>query len=205
MQKKNLLFYSIGLMSFIIIKQILAIKFPLELWLFVVLLFTLYFGEAFICSNEKINKHYQFTTFLIALSFCLLIIFSLFEYFITLNINSRITYFGFALGIIGLMIRFEALRELGTNFSEEISVKKDQRLIKNKLYKYIRHPAYLGDIIFAISLPLVLNVRYSLLFVFFVLFALFLRIYFEEKFLSKNFPEYSKYMIKTKKLLPWLF
>ncbi|GAB2491556.1 hypothetical protein GCM10008929_14730 [Alkalibacterium psychrotolerans] len=54
----------------------------------------------------------------------------------------------------GLVIRFWALIMLGTNFSRNVEVSKDQELISHGPYKYVRHPSYTGLFLLATAVPL---------------------------------------------------
>lgn len=54
----------------------------------------------------------------------------------------------------GLIIRYWALIMLGTNFSRNVEVSKEQELISHGPYKYVRHPSYTGLFLLATAVPL---------------------------------------------------
>lgn len=51
---------------------------------------------------------------------------------------------GWALTIVGPMLRFACYRELGRFFTFEMSIRKDHQLITTGPYAFVRHPAYTG-------------------------------------------------------------
>lgn len=79
------------------------------------------------------------------------------------------------------------------------------KLITNGPYRYWRHPIYTSIIYFVwagqFHSPALLTLLASLV----VTFALFARMILEENFLIKTYPEYKKYMEKTKRIIPFLF
>ncbi|RZN62568.1 isoprenylcysteine carboxylmethyltransferase family protein [Methanonatronarchaeum sp. AMET6-2] len=58
---------------------------------------------------------------------------------------------------IGLIIRYWSLHTLGKNFNRTVKVERKQRLICNGPYRKIRHPSYLGLILLATSVPIILG------------------------------------------------
>lgn len=54
---------------------------------------------------------------------------------------------GFFLGSIALMIFFWVLRSLGRNFSTTLTIHKDQTLVTQGPYRWVRHPMYTSFIL----------------------------------------------------------
>ena len=75
--------------------------------------------------------------------------------------------------------------------------KNEGGLIRDGVYKYFRHPMYLGEILLFWGAPILggslLTLHLSPIFV----FQLFIWRYYEEKELSKEFPEYTDYKKRT--------
>jgi protein-S-isoprenylcysteine O-methyltransferase Ste14 len=51
-------------------------------------------------------------------------------------------WFGFFVGLAALALFFWVLRSLGQNFSTTLTIKKDQTLVIQRPYQWIRHPMY---------------------------------------------------------------
>ena len=113
---------------------------------------------------------------------------------------------GLGLFLAGVSIRVVAVRTLGKYFSPELRTLQDHRLVDYGIYKYIRHPAYLGTFLFSIGIPLIFSCLYGFLLML-TLFPCYLyRIKFEERMLLEKLgDEYQKYKKKTKKIIPLIY
>jgi protein-S-isoprenylcysteine O-methyltransferase Ste14 len=126
----------------------------------------------------------------------------------TINIDSLIIhYIGLFLIIIGLIIRWFAILKLKEFFTVAISIHKDHKVVDTGIYKYIRHPAYLGSLLSFLGLGLAFQNWLTIIVIFFPIFgALSYRIHIEEKVLNREFgEEYSEYSSRTHKLIPWIY
>ncbi len=56
--------------------------------------------------------------------------------------------------IAGIIIRWTAIYTLDKYFTGTVLIKEDHRLIRNGLYKYLRHPAYTGALMAHLGLGL---------------------------------------------------
>jgi protein-S-isoprenylcysteine O-methyltransferase Ste14 len=126
--------------------------------------------------------------------------FSLFDY----NLGYSI---GFILFILGLVLQGVAEATLGKYYLPSIGTVEGQKIIKNGIYKYIRHPGYLGEILIFFGLGFV---TYSLLGILGA-FIVSLMVYFgevvpEEKYMLEKFgKEYEEYMKETFRFIPYIF
>lgn len=114
-------------------------------------------------------------------------------------------YLGFSLLTCALVVYMLVMKE-NAYLSRVIEVQQGQQLITTGPYAMVRHPMYLGNVLFICSLPFALGSFLALIpgILFLVLFIP--RIYFEEKVLSKEFPEYNDYMIKVRyRVIPKLW
>ena len=106
-------------------------------------------------------------------------------------IPSTIKYFGLALSGIGLIAFLAALFKIKTLESYEGD------LITGGIYSKIRHPMYLGFVLWLIGFP----VFFGALFSFFLSFLFIMNILFwrslEEKELEERFPSYPEYRKTT--------
>ena len=114
---------------------------------------------------------------------------------------------GIVVFLIGLSYAIIAVTTLKSNYSSTLVIREDHKLIKHGVYRFSRHPVYIGVLVaciigipvFSWSLPgfIVLSVLLPI-----VLF----RIKIEENLLLKEFgKEYEDYKKSTKKLIPFIF
>ena len=114
---------------------------------------------------------------------------------------------GAFLSVVGLVIRIAAILTLKQHFTYTVTKIEDHELIDTGLYRIIRHPGYLGQVIIFIGAATALSNWLSIVFMVIpVLCGYLYRIRVEEKFmirqLGTNYVEYQK---KTKRLIPWIY
>jgi protein-S-isoprenylcysteine O-methyltransferase Ste14 len=114
---------------------------------------------------------------------------------------------GSGLFIVGQTIRVVSIRALGRFFTVTVRLHPEHNLIKEGIYKRIRHPAYLGLLIGMTGyVTLFASVIGYALLLFFALPAMIFRIRVEEKVLIEKFgDEYRDYCRQAKRLVPFLF
>jgi protein-S-isoprenylcysteine O-methyltransferase Ste14 len=116
-------------------------------------------------------------------------------------------YPGVFLMVAGLLLRQWAIFVLGRFFTTIVTVHKNQKVVDVGPYRYIRHPAYSGLLIFGIGLVVALQSWGGVLAILVILgLAIGYRIHVEEKVLVTELgDDYSQYMKKTKRLIPFVF
>ncbi len=88
----------------------------------------------------------------------------------------------------------------------KLQIMKDHQLVKDGLYKHIRHPIYLGETLRNLGIAMLLSSIYGILFIAVAMVLLLSRIENEEKMLIETFGEdYRKYQRKTKKIIPHIY
>jgi len=113
---------------------------------------------------------------------------------------------GVALFLAGLGLYGVARKTLGKLFSETVRILPEHKLITSGPYSLIRHPIYLGEILFAFSIPMIANSLYGFVIMLVIIPILLHRIRIEEKILVSRFgQEYIEYSHKTKKLIPYIY
>ena len=114
---------------------------------------------------------------------------------------------GLTLLIIGIGIRFSAIRSLGKYFTSNVVIKNDHHLVRHGPYKYVRHPSYTGALIAHLGLGLGFANWFSLAFSTIpFLVAAFYRMHVEDQALRHAFgDEYFNYASSTKRLIPKLY
>ncbi|MGB7434255.1 MAG: isoprenylcysteine carboxylmethyltransferase family protein [Candidatus Acidiferrum sp.] len=109
--------------------------------------------------------------------------------------------------IIALMIRWSAIITLGRSFSSNVAILDSQKLNRSGLYRFVRHPSYLG--LFLVFLASAVHTRNWLSFAIILVpctAALLYRIHVEEAALLRAFgQEYANYSRATARLIPGLY
>lgn len=112
---------------------------------------------------------------------------------------------GGVLFIMGTVIRTKAHLDLGKAFSVSIDRRENQHLVKIGLYRMIRHPLYLAILLILVAAPLCLADTLTWLATCLGIAGILIRIRIEERFLLMEYPDYSEYLKKTWKLIPWIY
>ena len=115
-------------------------------------------------------------------------------------------FVGVALIVIGLTIELVAQITLRHSYSSTLVIREDHQLITHGVYRFIRHPIYLGVILVFIGFAVYASSLYGLL-VMSALIPVFLnRIRMEERLLTEEFgDEYRTYKEATRKLIPFVY
>jgi protein-S-isoprenylcysteine O-methyltransferase Ste14 len=127
------------------------------------------------------------------------------------DLNSVTLSIPILLGVLmlfgGLFIRLQAIETLGKNFTNEVRIESNGKLIKEGLYQYIRHPSYTGGYICMLGGSILFESYYSFLICLILLAMVYkYRIKFEETELIRHYGEvYKDYMKKTSAILPLLY
>lgn len=116
-------------------------------------------------------------------------------------------YVGIALMLAGLAFRFYSMSVLGRFFTYSVGVQADHVVVQSGPYRYIRHPSYTGALITLAGLGLALGNWLGLLALLGCMsIAYGYRIKVEEAALTAALGEpYKQYMLRTRRLVPFLF
>lgn len=114
---------------------------------------------------------------------------------------------GSILVIIGLIIRIVSILTLNRQFTYTVSKIDNHELIEKGLYKNLRHPGYLGQLIIFTGISTALSNWLSVLCMIIpVLSGYIYRINVEEKFMIEQMGEkYRDYQKRTKRLVPGIY
>jgi len=119
----------------------------------------------------------------------------------------------FYLRVIGLVVfalfsflQVQAHKNLGSNYSQEIAIVKGHQLVKDKFYKYIRHPQYICQVLSDLGAGIALAGFIILPLVILVELPLFLlRARREDQLLENHFEEeWVNYKKKTGFIIPFI-
>jgi protein-S-isoprenylcysteine O-methyltransferase Ste14 len=121
--------------------------------------------------------------------------------------NQIIPYFGLAMVVAGMILRFISIWTLGRLFTVDVTIRDDHKIKKDGAYKLLRHPSYTSSVLSFIGFGVSLNNWLSVISVtILVTIAFSYRIKVEEKTLVEHFgSDYSDYMKKTYCLIPWIY
>lgn len=131
-----------------------------------------------------------------------------FEFYFTVRtLNVYTTAIGLLFYSFSIFMRWAGMKALGQQWAiHAIGVQKISkvRLIKIGVYKYVRHPIYLGIIFEVISIPIISNAFYSLAFVALINVPIqIVRMKLEEKNNIRKLGEkYKNYMREVNALIP---
>ena len=109
--------------------------------------------------------------------------------------------------LFGMIITLVSRVQLGKYGTTIILVEDNHQLITTGIYKYIRHPIYLGALLQYVSIGISVGslIMTSLAFVYWWIMMMD-RIGLEERLLTEKFrEEYLEYMKRTKKLIPYIY
>jgi len=114
---------------------------------------------------------------------------------------------GMGICLAGFVIRWISIIQLSREFSVNVVVKTGHVLKTKGMYKYIRHPSYLGELLIVAGISIGMNSVLSFIVVTLpVLMVLLYRIGVEEKLLEEEFgKEYTDYKNSTKKILFFIY
>lgn len=108
---------------------------------------------------------------------------------------------------IGMAIRYLAILTLGCFFSTLIQIQDNHHIIRAGLYRYIRHPTYLGSLISTAGITLIFqNYLIPVIILGALIPAVVIRIHYEETALCEHIGgDYQQYMRETWRLIPLIW
>ncbi len=114
---------------------------------------------------------------------------------------------GAILVVVGLVIRILSILTLRQYFTYSVAKVEGHQLIETGLYKNIRHPGYLGQLMIFLGLSISLSNWLSILLMMIpVAIGYLYRIKVEEKFMAEQLGEvYSNYQKRTKRIIPLVY
>ena len=172
-------------------------------------------------SEYVIHKHFHpnstnLDSFLITKGYLLALTVGIVEYFLECikfydfknSAKNPMIYIGIVMISLGLFFRFSAMLHAGANFTHQISTSKlpEHKLVTDGVYKYVRHPSYLGFYLFAVGTQIYISNVVSPIGFAVVLWIFFNdRIVYEEAYLIDFFDkDYKEYRRKTKTWIPFI-
>lgn len=122
------------------------------------------------------------------------------------HFGETLRFLGFLLLIPGFLLMQISEKYLDRQFSIEVTVQKNHKLIQHGPYTYIRHPRYLGILAFFTGISIVFHSYFALFLVIALALVLIWRVYAEEALMKQEFGEEWKiYCQKSWHLIPFIF
>lgn len=117
-----------------------------------------------------------------------------------------VRYFGLALFSLGFIAMHWAEALLERQFSLEVSIQEGHRLVTHGPYRYLRHPRYLGILLFTLGISLVFRSWLALLLVAAMTIVLVWRIHDEEALMRREFgSEWEAYTQRSWRIIPFVY
>ena len=105
--------------------------------------------------------------------------------------------------------RFELKKKAGFGSlvsTGRLQIVENHQLVKDGLYKHIRHPVYLGETLRTFGLVIIFSSIYGILLIAVATIFLLFRMRIEEKMLIEAFgEEYKEYQRNTKRIIPYIY
>ena len=114
---------------------------------------------------------------------------------------------GLVIMIIGFTIALTAVFTLKRFYASVLVTRVDHRLITHGIYRFVRHPIYLGVLLIcSVALPVYSSSAWGFLILSLLIPIVLGRISMEEGLLTEHFGEaYREYKSSTRKLIPFLY
>lgn len=112
---------------------------------------------------------------------------------------------GVSIYTFGVILAITGRVQLGKNWAniEDFQILHEQQLVQNRIYKYIRHPIYVGDFLLVLGLELALN-SWLVLVVIPLAIVIYWQAKAEEKLLRNEISGYSEYQEKSRMFIPYI-
>ena len=120
--------------------------------------------------------------------------------------GDSLRWFGVVFYAAGGILRIWPVFVLGRRFSGLVAIQSGHSLVTTGIYGVIRHPSYLGALVFMLGGALVFRSGVGILLAVAILVPVLSRIASEEKLLQSQFgAEYDAYRARTWRLVPFVY
>lgn len=154
--------------------------------------------------KDKSSLTILWITIILSITFANLLRYS-FNFPISRSVS--ICYIGLSLIALSIGLRYLIIKNLGSYFTVDVTIKKDHQIKKDGFYSIIRHPSYAASLLTFLGFGLYLNNWISLIIAIVPVFLAFsYRIKVEENALIERFKDdYLDYRKQTKRLIPFIY
>jgi protein-S-isoprenylcysteine O-methyltransferase Ste14 len=124
----------------------------------------------------------------------------------TFGEGNAIRTLGLVLFVVGFAAMNWAEATLGKQFSVQVTIQDGHMLVTEGLYRYVRHPRYLGIIVYSVGLSVVFRSWLTLVLVAVLIGVLLWRIHDEEALMRQEFGvEWQSYASRSWRLVPFVY
>jgi protein-S-isoprenylcysteine O-methyltransferase Ste14 len=114
--------------------------------------------------------------------------------------------FGLILFPLGFIVMNWAEASLGSQFSVQVTLQEGHQLVTSGPYRHLRHPRYLGIIVFNVGIALIFRSGLALALVAALVGVLLWRMHDEETLMRQAFGgEWDSYSKRSRRLIPFVF
>ncbi len=118
-------------------------------------------------------------------------------------------WFGIILCVLSpIIVAFAVRSHRAINHSVRVRIgpspNTEMRLVDCGIYAHVRHPMYLAAILLLLGAAIWRGSLVALGYVVLAVVFVYLKARYEERLLLLTYPEYSDYMLRTGRLLPWI-
>lgn len=113
---------------------------------------------------------------------------------------------GALITFLGVVFAIWARRVLGSNWSGEITLKKEHQLVQSGPYALVRHPIYTGILLGVLGTGIATGELRGLIAFGLCFLGFFFKLRIEEELMQQQFPgQYADYKTRVKMLVPFIF
>ena len=120
--------------------------------------------------------------------------------------GDTVRWLGVILFVVGGMLRIGPVFVLGSRFSGLVAIQPGHTLVTGGMYRWIRHPSYLGLLLIMLGWGLAFRAGVGIVLTVLIVPPLIARIRSEERLLASHFgDEYAAYRARTARLIPGIY
>jgi protein-S-isoprenylcysteine O-methyltransferase Ste14 len=123
-----------------------------------------------------------------------------------MGLGAALRWFGLGMSFIGFGFMNWAIIALKDQFSMDVTIQENHQLITNGPYRYLRHPRYMGIILFLSGVSMVFHSWIAFVFALASVPVLIWRIQDEEELMHQEFAdEWQTYTKRSWRLIPYVY
>ncbi len=132
--------------------------------------------------------------------------FIIFLMLLPIGAKTQYPYIGLSIIAVALLVGVLAITEHKQgNFNIRPDIKENGELVMSGIYRFVRHPMYLSVLLGMFGVAIIYFTYYEFVLFLFLAITLMIKLFYEEHLWKCHTPEYSEYMKKTKRLVPFIF